>query len=158
MDKLAQIRKSGFRPTAVGCFVNNGRVLLVFKQKHLLWQLPQGGIKTGETPTHALFREMEEELGQKFLAGQTLEAVFLGEDKIKFPFKKQNKSYQGKHYLIYSIQTTGPRLNINDSEFDKIKWLAYGQAIRFAKSINLPEKRRLTEKTLEMLKKAKLIR
>ena len=30
------------------------------------WQMPQGGIDIGETPSHAALREMEEEIGNKF--------------------------------------------------------------------------------------------
>ena len=43
-----------------------GFVILVFWGKRVnqhAWQFPQGGIKNGETPLQAMFRELEEEIG-----------------------------------------------------------------------------------------------
>ncbi len=42
----------------------SGKVLLFERSDRLdSWQFPQGGIKSGETPEQALFRELEEEVG-----------------------------------------------------------------------------------------------
>ena len=56
--------RDGFRPN-VGIILLNGRNQ-VFWGKRLKthsWQFPQGGIKHGETPEQAMFRELHEEVG-----------------------------------------------------------------------------------------------
>ena len=56
--------RDGFRPN-VGVVLLNARNQ-VFWGKRLRthsWQFPQGGIKHGETPEQAMFRELHEEVG-----------------------------------------------------------------------------------------------
>jgi putative (di)nucleoside polyphosphate hydrolase len=58
--------KDGFRPN-VGIILLNHRNQ-VFWGKRIRthsWQFPQGGIKYGETPEQAMFRELQEEVGLK---------------------------------------------------------------------------------------------
>jgi putative (di)nucleoside polyphosphate hydrolase len=54
----------GFRPN-VGIVVSDddGRLLWAKRCGEQAWQFPQGGIRRGETPEQALYRELEEELG-----------------------------------------------------------------------------------------------
>jgi putative (di)nucleoside polyphosphate hydrolase len=58
------IDRDGFRPN-VGIIVTDdaGRVLWAKRIGQQAWQFPQGGVKTGEAPEQALFRELQEELG-----------------------------------------------------------------------------------------------
>jgi len=59
--------REGFRPN-VGIILLNARNQ-VFWGKRLRthsWQFPQGGIKYGETPEQAMFRELHEEVGLRF--------------------------------------------------------------------------------------------
>jgi putative (di)nucleoside polyphosphate hydrolase len=58
------IDTDGFRPN-VGMIVAraDGRVLWAKRVGQDAWQFPQGGIRRGEAPEQALYRELEEELG-----------------------------------------------------------------------------------------------
>lgn len=62
------IDSDGFRPN-VGIIVlgmpvdGRARVLWAKRIGQQAWQFPQGGIKRGETPEQACFRELQEELG-----------------------------------------------------------------------------------------------
>ena len=54
-----------YRQGVVGCLINDrGEILIVSRiddSNH--WQLPQGGVESGESPEDAIFRELKEEIG-----------------------------------------------------------------------------------------------
>ena len=56
--------RDGYRPN-VGIILCNGRneVFWGKRVKEHSWQFPQGGIKFGETPVQAMYRELREEVG-----------------------------------------------------------------------------------------------
>ena len=64
--QLEEIRKEGYKPGVVSCFVNNGNLLMMFKREYNLWMLPQGGIANQENAEQALDRQIQEELGKEF--------------------------------------------------------------------------------------------
>jgi putative (di)nucleoside polyphosphate hydrolase len=56
--------RDGYRPN-VGILLLNARNELFWGKRvnQHAWQFPQGGIKAGETPEQAMFRELQEEVG-----------------------------------------------------------------------------------------------
>ena len=58
------VDRDGYRPN-VGIILCNGRneVFWGKRIKEHVWQFPQGGIKGGETPEQAMYRELKEEVG-----------------------------------------------------------------------------------------------
>ena len=59
------IDNNGYRPN-VGIMLSNGKGQLLWARRIKSvdsWQFPQGGIKSGETPEEALYRELYEEIG-----------------------------------------------------------------------------------------------
>jgi putative (di)nucleoside polyphosphate hydrolase len=56
--------KEGYRPNVGIVLVNTRNEVFWGKRVHQhAWQFPQGGIKHGETPLQAMYRELEEEIG-----------------------------------------------------------------------------------------------
>lgn len=98
------------------------------------WQMPQGGIDLGETPSSAAMREMEEEIGSK-------NAVIISESKNWYSYrvpefiipKLWNGQYCGQKQKWFLIRFTGEdhEININTHypEFDEWKWTSFDQLL-----------------------------
>ncbi|NRB10601.1 MAG: RNA pyrophosphohydrolase [Rickettsiaceae bacterium] len=68
MSKNIKVDKANlpFRPGVGMMIINNDKKIFLGKRidsKSSGWQMPQGGIDLGETPSSAALREMEEEIG-----------------------------------------------------------------------------------------------
>src|SRR5512134_2114742 len=63
---VAMLDRDGYRPN-VGIILANGRNEVFWGKRvnQHAWQFPQGGIKHGEAPEQAMYRELEEEIGLK---------------------------------------------------------------------------------------------
>ena len=58
--------REGFRPNVGIILLNTQNEVWWGKRvREHSWQFPQGGIKFGETPEQAMYRELEEEVGLK---------------------------------------------------------------------------------------------
>lgn len=165
---LNQIRNAGFRPEVVGCFLQDKKILFLYAQKYALWQLPQGGIDNGENLKKTFFREMTEELGEKFIENCSKKLVFFGEDAIEFPAHHQNlrdlkndagKSIfmRGKKYFFLSTQAKAPTLDISQTEFDDFRWVSFEEGLDLCQKIYQANKKRLTLNILNSLKKIGLL-
>jgi len=146
LQKLDQIRISGFRPQVVFCLLDEQKTLLFYKENHKLWQFPQGGIKNNELPEQALEREIKEELGPGIFALIQGPAQFIGEEKIKFPpstrdvkslFTDQGEKIKmiGKKYFLYVFYLNSKDINISETEFDDFLWVDYNQGKEKAQKI-----------------------
>lgn len=163
LEQLDGIRRSGFRPGVVGCFVYNKRILMVYSHEYRLWQLPQGGIDNNETIKQAIVRELTEELGE-FVTKNCHETYRLfGENKVEFPKKNHgNRPLQsdqgeefimkGKKYFFILIDAKNPDIRVKKTEFDDYYWLNYKEAKQFAATIYQKGKRRITDFALDRLK------
>ena len=168
LKEIDKIRSGGFRPQIVGCFLNDKKILFLFKREHNLWQLPQGGIDNKETIGQAVIREMAEEMGSKFLDSCDKVFTMIGDDQIEFPPSTQNSRdlktdkgknifMKGKKYFFIAINKINLHINIDDTEFNDYKWLLYNQAIELANQIHQRGKKRITINALNLLKKSELI-
>ena len=134
------IDSDGFRPN-VGIIVLHptvtGRVLLAKRIGHEAWQFPQGGIKRGETPEQACYRELEEELGL-----QASHVVLLGTTPDwlhyllpKHMVRRGNKPLcigQKQRWFLLKLTASEDQVRLDASlepEFDAWKWVDYWQPV-----------------------------
>ncbi len=167
LDEIDQIRKTGYRPQIVGCFLNNKKILFLYDKKYNLWQLPQGGIKNHESIEEAVKREMTEELGERFATSMKIGSI-IEQAQLEFPGKIKNSRHlesdagekifmQGKKYFFVAIKTDSAEININETEFDDFKWLEFKEALELAKTIYQKGKQKITTDALESLRNSDLL-
>lgn len=153
---IEAIRQKGFRPEAVGCFVHKEKILMAYKKKHDLWQLPQGGIEEGESVTAAFLREMTEELGESLVKSIVGAPRVVGEDRVEFP-SGTREDWKGKHYFFVLAAVSSPALDVATSEFDDARWVSFEEARVLARAIYQKGKQRITLKALDRAAQAMLI-
>lgn len=163
LEELDKIRKQGLRPSVVGCFVNKGKLLLLYQKIHNMWTLPQGGVDNHETLIQAFKREMADEVTSDFADKAKPDDMPIAENKIEFPPGKQNLrelksdsgeplNMKGKYYYFVIARTDSSELTISASEFDQYKWVGYDEAYKLVKDTNAGGKLRITAQVLNTLR------
>jgi putative (di)nucleoside polyphosphate hydrolase len=126
--------RDGFRPN-VGIILLNARNQ-VFWGKRLKthsWQFPQGGIKYGETPEQAMFRELQEEVGLKpehvHIVARTREWLRY-EVPDHFIRRESRGHYRGQKQIWFLLKLMGRDSDMNlratdHPEFDAWRWNEY---------------------------------
>jgi putative (di)nucleoside polyphosphate hydrolase len=110
------------------------------------WQMPQGGIDIGETPSRAALREMEEEIGTKNgnIISETKNWYSYDLPKFLIP-KLWNGQYKGQKQKWFLINFTGEDSEIevetNHPEFEDWRWVDLLELTE----IIIPFKRKLYE-------------
>jgi len=164
LAELDHDRQEGLRPSVVGCFLNSGKILLVYHQVHHLWQLPQGGVENKETLLAAFKREMTEELGPDFVQQTSFKPTFFSVDKIEFPPDKQGLrelnldsgeaiTMKGKKYYFLHATSSSQNLRFPSAEeYSEYRWVDFQEALQLAQSSAQGGKLRITTAALETLK------
>ncbi|MGH8686086.1 MAG: RNA pyrophosphohydrolase [Burkholderiales bacterium] len=126
--------RDGYRPN-VGIILANGRNE-VFWGKRIrqdAWQFPQGGIKRGETPDAAMYRELEEEVGLRAqhvrVLGRTRHWLRY-EVPAKWVRRDAQGAYRGQKQIWYLLRMVGRDCDVNvrsteKPEFDAWRWHEY---------------------------------
>jgi putative (di)nucleoside polyphosphate hydrolase len=131
---LIMLDREGFRPN-VGIILLNHRNQ-VFWGKRLRthsWQFPQGGIKHGETPEQAMFRELHEEVG---LHQHHVRIVARTRDWLRYEVpdhfirRDARGHYRGQKQIWFLLQLMGHDSDLNlratdHPEFDAWRWNEY---------------------------------
>lgn len=115
-----------FRRNVAVVVVNSDGLILACHRTDIsgAWQLPQGGIESGETDEAALFRELEEEIG-------TREAEIIGKlpytIRYDWPEHLYSRGYHGQEqtYFLVKLRPSAV-LDLTRSsyaEFDRCEWL-----------------------------------
>ena len=126
--------REGFRPN-VGIVLLNQRNQ-VFWGKRIRthsWQFPQGGIKYGESPEQAMFRELHEEVG---LFPEHVRILARTRDWLRYEVPEHfirrdaRGHYRGQKQIWFLLQLTGRDSDMNlrastHPEFDAWRWHDY---------------------------------
>jgi putative (di)nucleoside polyphosphate hydrolase len=126
--------RDGYRPN-VGIILVNGRneVFWGKRIREHSWQFPQGGIKRGETPEQAMFRELEEETGLKSehvkVLGRTREWLRY-EVPDHWVRREWRGHYRGQKQIWFLVKLVGRDTDVDlrasgHPEFDAWRWNDY---------------------------------
>jgi len=126
--------REGFRPN-VGIILSNAKneVFWGKRIREHSWQFPQGGIKHGETPEQAMFRELREEIG---LQPDHVRIVGRTRDWLRYEVpeswirREWRGSYRGQKQIWFLLRLIGRDSDISlrstdHPEFDAWRWHDY---------------------------------
>lgn len=128
------IDRDGYRPNVGIILISaSGQVLWAKRIGQQAWQFPQGGIKHGETPEDALFRELHEELG---LLREHVEVLGVTRDWLRYKLPSRYiRRRRGRVCIGQKQKWFALRLIAEDShvhfaasetpEFDGWRWVEY---------------------------------
>jgi putative (di)nucleoside polyphosphate hydrolase len=128
------IDRDGYRPNVAIVLCNARNEVFWGKRiKEHAWQFPQGGIKSGESPEDAMFRELEEETGLR-----REHVKILGRTKNWLHYSVPNHwvkrewrgTYKGQKQIWYLLKLVGRDHDIrlrasSHPEFDAWRWHDY---------------------------------
>ncbi len=128
------IDRDGYRPNVAIVLVNSRNQVFWGKRiKEHAWQFPQGGIKQGETPEQAMFRELEEETG---LQPQHVRVLGRTRDWLHYNVpnhwvkREWRGTYKGQKQIWFLLRLVGRDCDISlrasgHPEFDAWRWHEY---------------------------------
>ncbi len=123
--------KEGYRPN-VGIILANAKneVFWGKRIREHSWQFPQGGMKHGETPEQAMYRELEEEVGLK---PEHVRIIGRTRDWLRYEVPDQwirrewRGNYRGQKQIWFLLRMLGRDVDVhlrasNHPEFDAWRW------------------------------------
>ena len=126
--------RDGYRPN-VGIILCNWRndVFWGKRVREHSWQFPQGGIKLGETPVQAMYRELQEEVG---LLPNHVKILGRTRDWLRYEVPEQwlkrdwRGSYRGQKQIWFLLRLVGRDCDVHlraseKPEFDAWRWNDY---------------------------------
>jgi putative (di)nucleoside polyphosphate hydrolase len=128
------IDRDGYRPN-VGIVLCNSRneVFWGKRVREHSWQFPQGGIKPGETPEFAMYRELREEVG---LNAEHVRILGRTRDWLRYDVPDQwirrdwRGNYRGQKQIWFLLRMVGRDCDVclrasEKPEFDAWRWSDY---------------------------------
>ena len=126
--------REGYRPN-VGIIIANAKNEVFWGKRvsEHAWQFPQGGIKHGETPEQAMFRELHEEVG---LRPEHVQIVGRTRDWLRYEVpehfirKDARGHYRGQKQIWFLLRMVGRDTDVclratEQPEFDAWRWHDY---------------------------------
>jgi putative (di)nucleoside polyphosphate hydrolase len=131
---VEMIDRDGYRPN-VGIVICNAKneVFWGKRIREHSWQFPQGGIKHGETPEEAMFRELQEEVG---LLPEKVKILGRTKDWLRYDVpthwvrREWRGSYKGQKQIWFLLRLVGRDCDVSlrasgHPEFDAWRWNQY---------------------------------
>jgi putative (di)nucleoside polyphosphate hydrolase len=153
---MAMIDSDGFRAN-VGIVLLNDRGQAFWGRRigMAAWQFPQGGIQKNETPTVAMFRELEEEVG---LRSKHVEVIGCTQGWLRYRLpnryvRRHQKPVcigQKQRWFVLRLAAGEEHVDLNQAEapeFDDWCWIDYWDPVRLVVSF----KRQVYKKALSEL-------
>ncbi len=122
----------GYRPNVGIILINDRRQVFWGKRvREHSWQFPQGGIKAGEDPEQAMFRELEEETGLK---PHHVEIIGRTQDWLRYDVpdrwvrREWRGHYRGQKQIWFLLRMLGQdsdvtlKCDFEKPEFDAWRW------------------------------------
>lgn len=128
------IDRNGYRPNVGIILLNSKNEVFWGKRiKQNSWQFPQGGIKSGESPEQAMYRELSEEIG---LRPNHVEIVGRTRDWLRYEVpdrwirREWRGNYKGQKQIWYLLRLIGRDSDVSlrrtaHPEFDAWRWNQY---------------------------------
>ena len=128
------IDRNGYRPNVGIILLNSKNEVFWGKRiKQNAWQFPQGGIKVGESPKEAMYRELTEETG---LLSNHVEIVGRTKDWLRYEVpdrwirREWRGNYKGQKQIWYLLRLIGRDSDVSlrnsaNPEFDAWRWNQY---------------------------------
>ncbi len=126
--------REGFRPNDSIILLNqNNEVWWGKRVREHSWQFPQGGIKHGETPEQAMYRELQEEVG---LRAEHVKIIGRTRDWLRYEVpdhfirREVRGHYRGQKQIWFLLRMVGRDCDVNlrvsdHPEFDAWRWHDY---------------------------------
>lgn len=126
--------REGYRPNVGIILVNQQNEVFWGKRiREHAWQFPQGGIKHGETPVQAMYRELHEEVG---LRAEHVRILGRTKDWLRYNVpdhyvrRELRGYYKGQKQIWFLLRMIGRDCDVslrasNSPEFDAWRWNAY---------------------------------
>lgn len=142
------IDDQGYRPN-VGIILCNdaGQVLWARRIGQDAWQFPQGGIKPGESPEKALYRELAEEIG---LAASDVQIIGCTRGWLRYRLPKRMIRHdnhpvcvgQKQKWFLLRLLVDDTQIDVSSTgkpEFDGWSWVSYwfplGRVVSFKRDV-----------------------
>lgn len=133
-----RIDTEGFRAN-VGIILANeaGKLLLGGRIGSKGWQFPQGGMKAGESPEQAMFRELHEEIG---LTPEDVDVLGATDDWLRYRLPERYVRHgseplcigQKQRWFILRLTGNDERVRLDlgdDPEFDRWRWVDFWRPV-----------------------------
>ena len=128
------VDRDGYRPNVAIVLVNaRNQVFWGKRVREHAWQFPQGGIKPGETPEQAMYRELNEETGLEpqhvRILGRTRDWLHYNVP-VHWVKREWRGTYKGQKQIWFLLRLTGRDCDISlrasgHPEFDAWRWHDY---------------------------------